>query len=121
MNMTRYLVCGGRGVQDYDMVDRALRALILHPERAVIIHGGARGVDTLANTWGKANRVSEVIAVPADWSVHRKAAGPIRNKRMLDEFHPDVVIAFLPGAGPGTANMIRQARAARVVTVEVTA
>jgi len=119
--MTRYLICGGRNVQDYDMVDRALRALILHPERATVIHGAARGVDTLAATWAKANRVPHVIAVPADWKTHGKAAGPIRNRQMLDEQHPDVVIAFVPGAGPGTANMVKQARAAGVVTVEVTA
>jgi len=114
---TKYLICGGRDVQDYDAIDRVLQVLILHPERACVIHGAARGADTLAATWARANRVPDVIAVPADWKQHGKAAGPIRNRQMLELHQPDVVIAF-PG-GPGTADMVKQARAAGVVTVEV--
>jgi UDP-N-acetylmuramoylalanine-D-glutamate ligase len=53
----------------------------------------------------------------ADWDTHGKAAGPIRNKRMLDEGKPDLVVAF-PG-GRGTANMISQARKAGVEVIEV--
>lgn len=41
-----------------------------------------------------------------------KAAGPIRNQRMLDEGKPDLVVAF-PG-GRGTADMVRRAKAAGV-------
>jgi len=44
---------------------------------------------------------------PADWSRHGKSAGPIRNRQMLIEGRPDIVVAF-PG-GKGTANMIKQA------------
>ena len=54
---------------------------------------------------------------PADWNSYGKAAGPIRNKQMLDEGKPDVVIAF-PG-GTGTANMIMQATKAGVKVVKV--
>lgn len=107
--MTRYLICGGRDWGDYDMLDRCLRNLILNPQRATVIHGGARGVDVMAGAWAKANRVSQIVEVKADWQEHGRAAGPIRNKRMLDEQKPDVVIAF-PG-GKGTANMLRQATA----------
>ena len=48
----------------------------------------------------------------ADWDRHGKAAGPIRNKQMLDEGKPDLVVAF--EGGKGTANMIAQAEAAGV-------
>jgi hypothetical protein len=34
-----------------------------------------------------------VIAMPADWANHGKAAGPIRNRKMLD-LKPDLVLAF---------------------------
>jgi predicted Rossmann-fold nucleotide-binding protein len=114
---TRYLICGGRHFTDYDAVHRVLRALILHPERAVVIQGGGRGIDALAATWAKTNRVPEVITVRAQWEKFGSAAGPIRNRKMLEEQKPDVVIAF-PG-GPGTADMVRQARGAEVVVVEV--
>jgi hypothetical protein len=46
----------------------------------------------------------------------RRAAGPIRNKQMLDEAKPDLVIAF-PG---GTANTVRQVREAGVPVMVIT-
>ena len=52
------------------------------------------------------------LAYPANWKKHGRAAGPIRNKQMLEEAKPDLVIAF-PG-GAGTANMVKQAREAGV-------
>lgn len=105
---TRYLICGGRDFADYPAMDKALRALILHPEDAIIIHGDARGADRLAAQWGRANGAMRVEAYPADWDKYGKGAGPIRNRAMLDRGDPDVVIAF-PG-GRGTANMVIQAR-----------
>jgi hypothetical protein len=48
----------------------------------------------------------------ADWNTHGRAAGPIRNQRMLDEVKPELVVAF-PG-GRGTADMVRRAREAGV-------
>lgn len=47
---------------------------------------------------------------PADWEKHGRAAGPIRNEKMLIVGTPDMVLAF-PG-GRGTADMIRKAEAA---------
>jgi hypothetical protein len=114
---TRYLICGGRTFIDAAMMDSCLSNLILAPRNAVIIHGDAPGADKLAGQWGFAHGAI-VEAYPADWAVHGKAAGAIRNRRMLDLGKPDVVIAF-PG-GPGTANMVRQAREKDVVVIEVT-
>jgi hypothetical protein len=48
---------------------------------------------------------------PADWGTFGKRAGPIRNKQMLEEGKPDLVIAFWDGNSPGTKNMIDQAQA----------
>ena len=62
-----------------------------------------------------------VSIYPADWDKHGKAAGPIRNKQMIDEGKPDLVIAF-PG-GRGTAGAVRLAKFAgvtvRVVEVKI--
>jgi hypothetical protein len=57
-----------------------------------VIHGGARGVDSLA---GEAARELglKVEVHPADWELYGKAAGPIRNRKMLDQ-NPDLVLAF---------------------------
>ncbi|BAQ18361.1 hypothetical protein GL4_2928 [Methyloceanibacter caenitepidi] len=81
-----------------------------------MIHGNATGADALAGFWAIAVGVP-ILAFAADWNKHGRAAGPIRNKQMLDEGKPDLVIAF-PG-GRGTANMVRQARERGVEVVEV--
>jgi hypothetical protein len=50
-----------------------------------------------------------------DWKTHGKAGGPIRNQMMLDDYKPQVVIAF-PG-GSGTADMVRRAHATQGIDV----
>ena len=98
----RILVCGGRDFVDYERLERVLDA----SGATLIIHGGARGADSLAGAWAKKRNVP-VLVFYADWSVGRKA-GILRNQKMLDEGKPDKVIAF-PG-GRGTADMVRRAK-----------
>lgn len=82
----------------------------------VIIHGNAKGGDTIAKDFATVHWLHEE-PFPADWDRYRKRAGRIRNQQMLDEGKPDVVIAF-PG-GTGTRDMIRRARTAGVEVIEV--
>lgn len=112
----RVLVCGGRNYDDLGAVWGQLDAFhALQGPIAVIIHGGARGADLLADKWAITNNVPRAIFVP-DWEAHGKAAGPMRNRRMLDKARPDIVIAF-PG-GRGTADMVFQAVEAGVEVVK---
>lgn len=83
---------------------------------SLVIHGGARGADTHAG-WAATAVDIPVAVYPADWATHGRRAGPIRNAQMLAEGRPDAVLAF-PG-GRGTADMVRQARAAGVPVWEV--
>ncbi len=107
----RLLVCGGRDFVNREFVFAALdRAHAMRPV-AVLIHGAARGADTIGAEWAKARGI-QALAFPADWNRDGKAAGPIRNKRMLDEGKPDCVVAF-PG-GSGTAHMVRISREAKL-------
>ena len=89
----------------------------LHAEHhfTLLLHGDARGADRLAGEWAQ-ERGIEVLACPADWKRHRRGAGPIRNRQMLDE-RPDLMAAF-PG-GAGTRNMIEIARTARLRVIVV--
>lgn len=113
--MTRVLVCGGRDYNDYDTVCRVLDDLLEHGE-VTIIHGAARGADSLADRWA-AERGVERYGFPARWDEHRRAAGWIRNQEMIDEGCPDLVVAF-PG-GNGTADMVRRARLAGIHVMEI--
>lgn len=88
----------------------------LIPRPTTIICGGATGADQLAADWAAYRQVPKVV-VRADWEKHGKAAGPIRNQTMLEEWSPSLVLAF-PG-GRGTADMIRRAKKADVRVIEV--
>lgn len=108
----KLLVCGGRDFFDAERMHRLLD--LIWP--SFIIQGGARGADSLAANWA-AKRGVPMRCFPADWHNHGKAAGHIRNKQMLDEGKPDMVLAF-PG-GAGTANMVGQAKQRGVPVVEL--
>jgi hypothetical protein len=113
MRQVRLIVCGGRDFSDQETLFYVLDGVI--DRTSLLITGGAPGADSLAERWARLRCVPCYI-VAADWEKHGKAAGPIRNKRML-ELKPDMVIAF-PG-GKGTANMVMQARAKGVKVVEL--
>lgn len=129
----RVLVCGGRDYPNHILVWTTLDALfglsdevLLPPLGAVIIHGGAGsvievegrkkviGADLIAREWAICNWVPDEEYLP-DWNTHGKAAGPIRNQKMLDEGKPDLVVAF-PG-GRGTADMVRRAEKAQIPVI----
>ena len=84
--------------------------------KTIYIHGDARGADRLAGVVAEGLGF-EVIAVPADWDKHHRAAGPIRNKKMLS-MRPMVVLAFHAdiSQSKGTKHMIEIARKAGIET-----
>ncbi len=119
----RLLICGSRGWRDPHPIDAIIAGYDVisegRNERLVIIQGDAPGADRLAKRLGR-QWGAIVISEPADWDQHGKAAGPIRNQKMLDEHHPDVVYAFRSvGKSNGTDDMIRRARAAGIPTFVV--
>ncbi|SRR6266704_138249 len=111
----RVLVCGSRHFNDYAKLKTdVLNVLpVVDYLDTTIISGHARGADTLGE------RLTEDMewkceVYPADWNKYGKAAGSIRNKQMLIEGKPDMVIAFLAKDSRGTRNMIDQARKAGI-------
>ncbi len=112
----KVLVCGGREYADQDKVNEVLTDIHKKNPIDILIHGGAKGADRLAWNWTVDNDVT-VLVYTADWNKHGRAAGPIRNRRMLDEQHPDLVVAF-PG-GNGTAHMVDIAKKDGVPVMEI--
>jgi hypothetical protein len=100
------LVTGGRDYNDRGAVYQVLDALHKAQWITEIVHGGARGADTLANEWALDHEISRQIfpVTKEDWGKYGKPAGHIRNKKMYDTCPPDLVLAF-PG-GNGTAGMV---------------
>jgi len=112
--MTKIIVCGDREWTNQGVIDRELEALAIEFPKLTIIEGCARGADSMAESWADWYEVP-IIHRPADWDRYGKAAGPIRNRAMLDE-GPDLVVAFHRNLNKsrGTRNMVEIARAAGV-------
>lgn len=114
--MSRVLVCGGREYGDRSRVFSVLDKYHAEVGVDLLIDGAARGADQIAHEWAVAVGVP-TERYPADWNAHGSFAGPMRNRVMLKEGRPDLVIAF-PG-GVGTRDMVRKARKADVEVVEI--
>lgn len=117
----RILVCGGRdyAAKDTDEITFMYGELYKYTDGVwkddlVIIQGGARGADARAKEFAY-NHGIHSVEYKADWDKHGKKAGYLRNKHMLEDGRPDLVVAF-PG-GKGTENMVALATKAGVKTV----
>ena len=111
----RVLVCGSRDFIDAQFLNSTLDDLHATCPITHIIEGEAKGADTLARLWGWSRQVP-VLRFPAHWDLYGRGAGPLRNKQMLNEGQPHLVVAFSYNiaASRGTANMMKQAKAAGV-------
>lgn len=103
----RLLVCGDRNWTD----KIAIRREISRIKPDVVIHGGCRGADMIAND------IAKNMGIPhqcfrADWVKYGLRAGPIRNTQMIKEGKPDLVIAFHSNIenSKGTKDMVNKAK-----------
>ena len=125
----KVLVCGGRNYADMTTLRRTLDRLHAEHGFTTLIHGAARGADSLAGRWAQRAGIT-VQEFPAHWRKHDRncsyscrnssycrRAGFRRNETMLHHGKPDLVVAF-PG-GTGTQGMIDLARGGNVETIVV--
>lgn len=103
----RVLICGSRYWKNYERMFNVVTSL---GKIDMIIEGDAKGADK------RGRQVAEALNIPcltffAGWAIYGDAAGPIRNKRMLEEGKPNIVLAFHDNLknSKGTANMIQLA------------
>jgi len=114
---------GNRGSSDITLMRDSLkdaRRTLANADfdRIILVHGAARGADQLAASVGKS--MGFVLeAHPAQWNVHGKAAGPIRNKEMVD-LGADLMLAFPRGSSRGTRGCMTLADKAGIEVINVT-
>lgn len=97
------IVCinGSRSITNINL------SLFINPNHIeCVVTGGARGIDTVAENWAKANNIEWVCYLP-QWNIYGKRAGMLRNKDMID--FADVLISFWDGQSPGTKQAIEYA------------
>lgn len=86
----------------------------------LLLHGGARGADAAIGRAAHQLGWSSLV-MPAQWQRHGRAAGPIRNRELLQQAIALAVAHTSPGSiasvlvvafpgGPGTASLVQQAR-----------
>lgn len=108
--MTTVLVTGSRDYQGdltpyLDQVGVMMSSLSLGSE-VTLIHGGAKGVDTIAAANG-AKRGWTVVEYAANWDLYKKLAGPIRNAAMVKQ-RPHLAFAALLPDSIGTRDCLKQ-------------
>jgi len=103
----RVLICGDRNYKDWMKVREYLDTI---SRTTIIIHGGAKGADSIAGNLGKYLNM-KVIKYSADWDKYGNAAGILRNQQMLDEEHPDLIVYFHKDLenSKGTKDMVTRA------------
>lgn len=108
------LFCGSREWTDWAAIEADISQIAAAHPKAIVIHGGQRGADTIAGVLGRQYGL-HAAGLRALWSHFGRGAGPLRNEALL-RLRPDVVYAY-PLGGPGTRGMIDLARAAGVEVV----
>lgn len=148
--MYKVLFCGDRNwgnkdvhpdthFDEHTVVGDQMRFLSERHSDLFVIHGAARGADTLAAEWalfmsvpaeafpaywncreyeahtGEPCKVGDTHAVP-----HGKPAGPLRNQKMIDQ-KPDLVVAFHDdmAGSKGTKDMVTKAEALGIPSIVI--
>jgi putative aminopeptidase FrvX len=96
----RILITGSRDWYDPIPIRNAIiNECIKTKYNVVIVHGGARGADYLA--WKIADELQlDVEVYKADWDTYGKAAGFVRNDKMV-KLGADVCLAFIKNSSAG--------------------
>lgn len=111
------LVTGSREWTDVGAVYAALQEHLGNEIQAILVHGDCpTGADAIANSWAKSQPGIAVDAQPANWPLHGRAAGPIRNQAMVTR-GADVCLAFPKGESRGTRDCMRKAEAAGIPVI----
>lgn len=105
--MMTWLVSGSRNFPDGHLARTIFKTQFRPGDH--VIHGGAQGVDHWAGV--EAGQVGAHVTVcPADWDMHDKGAGPIRNSEMILMWEkapsPKGIIIMWDGKSKGTADMM---------------
>lgn len=90
--MTKIAVTGGRDYRNKARVWQVLDAAVERLGLTEGVDGGAPGWDLFSRQWAEARGIPWKT-VKAEWHLHGRAAGPIRNGKILREERPDIVIA----------------------------
>lgn len=102
-------IVGSRDFNDYDELVRFIESKFDLSRIDTVVSGGAKGADALAERFAEEHNM-KMIVKKAQWERYGRAAGPKRNKLIIEE--ADVVAAFPTSKSTGTRNSMQLARKA---------
>ena len=81
----KLLIVGSRSIEHFDLTE------YVSSETDMIISGGAKGIDSLAEQYADQHRISKLILRPR-YDLYGRAAPIIRNQQMVDMADEDLII-----------------------------
>jgi len=108
-------VIGSRSFKDYSLLESTLNKVSDRLIISAIISGGAKGADSLAESYANRNGIETIVFKP-DWSIGKSAAA-IRNQKIVE--NSDIIIAFWDGISKGTKMTIDIATSKNVKVLKV--
>lgn len=108
----KVIVAGGRDFSDYELMKNSLGQLLWREDfcgdaEIKIISGMADGADTLAIRFADEFELTKIL-FPANWKLHHRMAGFLRNEDMMEiATH---LVAFWDGKSKGTLHIIELAQ-----------
>lgn len=104
----KVIIAGSRNFTDYQKLKKECDQFLQNQKNIEIVSGDYyKGADKLGIQYAN-EKGFNLIKFPAEWNKFGKAAGPIRNKQMVN--YADVLIAFWDRKSKGTASIIRFAK-----------
>ncbi len=97
------------GSRDYEHLHLVRRCVDRLPMDTILVSGGARGVDAVAEERARSRGLPDPLIFRARWNgPWKRRAGFMRNKAIVEA--ADVVVAFWDRSSSGTAHTIQLAR-----------
>jgi len=120
MNQIKILICGDRNWNNITKIREILTKINSRIKIIQIIEGECKGADTLGRLAAEELHIP-VKKFPAQWAMHKRKAGIIRNYIMLKE-NPDLVLAFHNNIkkSSGTRHMVGIAKSKGIKTKIIT-
>lgn len=111
--MVKIAIIGGRDYFNYSEMESVVleyfkaKGQHIVEEVSHIVSGGAKGADKGGELLAEKYGIEKIIHLP-DWEKYQRAAGMVRNKKIIED--ADIVFAFWDGKSKGTQNGIELTR-----------
>ena len=97
----KLLIAGSRSIENFDLTN------YIPPETDLIISGGAKGIDEIAENFADQHKISKLI-IYTRYDIYGKAAPLKRNEKMVDL--ADQILIIWDGISHGTKHTVSYAQ-----------